>query len=82
MLKLMGGYKKPHLIQNAELLKDPTIIQEIQRQSQINPGSMSPTSIGGGGRKLAGGSQNGMSHLYMILKDDLIEHFDYEAVNQ
>ena len=45
---------------------------------------MSPSTINTGGRKpvgSAGGSHNGMNHLYMILKDDLIEHFDYEAVN-
>ena len=40
-----------------------------------------------GGRKLLGGGpgsspQPSMNHVYMNLKDDLIEHFDFEAVNQ
>ena len=26
--------------------------------------------------------QGSMNHTYFNLKDDLIEHFDYEAVNQ
>lgn len=49
-------------------------------------GNMSPNSQTGGimaGRKPVGtgNSQQNMNYMYMILKDDLIEHFDYEAVN-
>lgn len=46
-------------------------------------GNASPNSLTGG-RKLMGGgsnSQQSMNHIYLNLKDDLIEHFDYEAVN-
>ena len=46
-------------------------------------GNASPNSIAVG-RKLMGGpgsSTHSMNHVYFNLKDDLIEHFDYEAVN-
>ena len=46
-----------------------------------------PSLSNSGGRKLLGGgpgssSHQSMNHVYMNLKDDLIEHFDFEAVNQ
>ena len=46
---------------------------------------MSPTSFGSGGHKLMGSfgaQQSALNHKYIMLKDDLVEHFDYEAVNQ
>lgn len=84
MKKILGGYKKPAVIENAELLKDPSVVKDILEQ---NMGNKSPSSPSGGvtaGRKMVGStgnSQQNMNYMYMILKDDLIEHFDYEAVN-
>lgn len=80
-----GGYYKPDKIKNIELLKDPSLLKDNSNPGLLRgPGNASPNSLAGG-RKLMGGavnSQQSMNHVYLNLKDDLIEHFDYEAVNQ
>lgn len=73
-------YKKPEAISNLDFLKDQPIINGGGNSSRgkTGPFSMSMSSRGLGGASTA---QN-MNNLYLILKDDLIEHFDYEAVSQ
>ena len=80
-----GGYYKPEKIKNVELLKDPSLLKDNSSSAQLRgPGNTSPNSLAGG-RKLMGGAVNShqsINLIYLNLKDDLIEHFDYEAVNQ
>ena len=70
-------YKKPTRIQNIKLLRDPHKIDIDQDvRSNGNNGKASPLSIG------PTASPTNMNSLYINLKDDLIEHHDYEAVSQ